>query len=108
MGQLPGKSRLGESRGVLLTGSCAPGVQTRFATDERVYKAFLEILNMYRKGQKTISNVYEEVGPKTPAARVVVLQFQILHILHGAGNAISTSEKRKLVTAVKHALRMAA
>ncbi len=36
-------------------------VQTRFATDERVYKAFLEILNMYRKGQKTIGNVYEEV-----------------------------------------------
>lgn len=35
--------------------------QTRFATDERVYKAFLEILNMYRKGQKTIGNVYEEV-----------------------------------------------
>ena len=33
----------------------------RFANDERVYKAFLEILNMYRKGQKTISNVYEEV-----------------------------------------------
>jgi paired amphipathic helix protein Sin3a len=33
----------------------------RFQTDERVYKAFLEILNMYRKGQKTISNVYEEV-----------------------------------------------
>jgi paired amphipathic helix protein Sin3a len=27
-----------------------------------VYKAFLEILNMYRKGQKTISNVYEEVA----------------------------------------------
>ena len=36
-------------------------VQTRFASDERVYKAFLEILNMYRKGQKTIGNVYEEV-----------------------------------------------
>lgn len=35
--------------------------QTRFATDERVYKAFLEILNMYRKGQKNISNVYDEV-----------------------------------------------
>lgn len=34
----------------------------RFQNDERVYKAFLEILNMYRKGQKTISNVYEEVG----------------------------------------------
>lgn len=38
-------------------------MQTRFATDERVYKAFLEILNMYRKGQKTIGNVYEEVCP---------------------------------------------
>jgi len=36
-------------------------LQTRFATDERVYKAFLEILNMYRKGQKNISNVYDEV-----------------------------------------------
>ena len=33
----------------------------RFQNDERVYKAFLEILNMYRKGQKTIANVYEEV-----------------------------------------------
>ncbi len=37
-------------------------LQTRFANDERVYKAFLEILNMYRKGQKTITNVYEEVS----------------------------------------------
>lgn len=37
-------------------------LQTRFSTDERVYKAFLEILNMYRKGQKTITNVYEEVS----------------------------------------------
>ncbi len=37
-------------------------LQTRFATDERVYKAFLEILNLYRKGQKTIGNVYEEAS----------------------------------------------
>ena len=37
----------------------------RFAHDERVYKAFLEILNMYRKGQKTINQVYEEV-PLSP------------------------------------------
>ena len=34
--------------------------QTRFANDERVYKAFLEILNMYRKGRKSITSVYEE------------------------------------------------
>lgn len=37
-------------------------MQTRFSTDEKVYKAFLEILNMYRKGMKTINNVYEEVA----------------------------------------------
>eukprot|EP00775_Hariotina_reticulata_P006274 gene6274-6513_t len=37
-------------------------IKTRFAQDERVYKAFLEILNMYRKGQKTITNVYDEVA----------------------------------------------
>jgi paired amphipathic helix protein Sin3a len=37
-------------------------VQTRFANDEGVYKAFLEILNMYRKGQKTINNVYDLVS----------------------------------------------
>jgi hypothetical protein len=40
---------------------CVIYMQTRFASDERVYKAFLEILNMYRKGQKTITNVYDEV-----------------------------------------------
>ncbi len=37
-------------------------IKQRFASDERVYKAFLEILNMYRKGQKTINEVYAEVA----------------------------------------------
>lgn len=37
-------------------------IKQRFTNDERVYKAFLEILNMYRKGLKTITNVYEEVA----------------------------------------------
>jgi histone deacetylase complex regulatory component SIN3 len=36
-------------------------IKQRFASDERVYKAFLEILNMYRKGLKTINEVYSEV-----------------------------------------------
>ena len=35
--------------------------QFRFQHDETVYKAFLEILNMYRKGSKSISEVYKEV-----------------------------------------------
>ena len=37
-------------------------IKTRFANDERVYKTFLEILNMYRKNLKSISQVYEEVA----------------------------------------------
>ena len=51
------------------TRTCArarPPPQTRFQADERVYKAFLEILNMYRKGQKTICQVYDEVGGSRP------------------------------------------
>ena len=37
-------------------------IKQRFAGDERVYKAFLEILNMYRRGRKTINDVYAEVA----------------------------------------------
>lgn len=33
----------------------------RLQGNERVYKSFLEILNMYRKEEKTIEKVYEEV-----------------------------------------------
>ncbi|KAK9837425.1 hypothetical protein WJX81_001540 [Elliptochloris bilobata] len=50
-------------------------IKTRFHTDERVYKAFLEILNMYRKGQKTISNVYEEVALLFRAHRDLLEEF---------------------------------
>ncbi|KAG1680591.1 hypothetical protein FOA52_015039 [Chlamydomonas sp. UWO 241] len=37
-------------------------IKQRFASDDRVYKAFLEILNMYRKGHKSIHVVYNEVA----------------------------------------------
>jgi len=63
-------------------------LQTRFAQDERVYKAFLEILNMYRKGQKTITNVYDEVcmllGWETAATWGILLQSNCStgHLLH--------------------------
>lgn len=36
-------------------------LQARFQGDDRVYKSFLDILNMYRKENKTISEVYQEV-----------------------------------------------
>ena len=36
--------------------------QTRFQDDDRVYKSFLDILNMYRKEHKGIDEVYYEVS----------------------------------------------
>ncbi|XP_010462623.1 PREDICTED: paired amphipathic helix protein Sin3-like 6 [Camelina sativa] len=36
-------------------------INTRFGDDERAYKSFLDILNMYRKERKSISEVYKEV-----------------------------------------------
>ncbi|KAF9666412.1 hypothetical protein SADUNF_Sadunf16G0226700 [Salix dunnii] len=37
-------------------------IKKRFQNDEHVYKSFLEILNMYRKEQKDINEVYSEVS----------------------------------------------
>ncbi|KAF1875223.1 hypothetical protein Lal_00007839 [Lupinus albus] len=37
-------------------------IKTRFQGDDRVYKSFLDILNMYRKENKTITEVYQEVA----------------------------------------------
>jgi paired amphipathic helix protein Sin3a len=36
-------------------------IKTRFQGDDRVYKSFLDILNMYRKENKSITEVYHEV-----------------------------------------------
>ncbi|CAH8253403.1 unnamed protein product [Arabidopsis lyrata] len=37
-------------------------IKTRFQGDDRVYKSFLDILNMYRKDSKSITEVYQEVA----------------------------------------------
>ncbi|XP_028090186.1 paired amphipathic helix protein Sin3-like 4 isoform X1 [Camellia sinensis] len=37
-------------------------IKTRFQSDDHVYKAFLDILNMYRKENKSITEVYQEVS----------------------------------------------
>lgn len=37
-------------------------MQTRFQGDDRVYKSFLDVLNMYRKENKSIREVYMEVS----------------------------------------------
>ena len=55
-------------RGLAAADAARPGPtrarpsQTRFIADERVYKSFLEILNLYRKGQKSIKQVYSQVS----------------------------------------------
>lgn len=36
-------------------------LQARFGGDEHAYKSFLDILNMYRKDKKSITDVYKEV-----------------------------------------------
>ena len=91
-GWLPGEHRPGKVVPPVADWVRVSGAQTRFATDERVYKAFLEILNMYRKGQKTISNVYEEVGPRPLQPGLSVLRFQnLLHGPHSAKSALCIS-----------------
>lgn len=37
-------------------------IKTRFQDDDHVYKSFLDILNMYRKENKSITEVYQEVA----------------------------------------------
>ncbi|KAH9619280.1 hypothetical protein KSS87_011947 [Heliosperma pusillum] len=37
-------------------------IKNRFQDDDQVYKSFLDILNMYRKEHKNISEVYDEVS----------------------------------------------
>ncbi|XP_057419362.1 paired amphipathic helix protein Sin3-like 4 isoform X2 [Lotus japonicus] len=37
-------------------------IKTRFQGNDRVYKSFLDILNMYRKETKSINEVYQEVA----------------------------------------------
>ena len=47
-------------------------IKTRFADDERVYKAFLEILNMYRKNLKSISQAGGLALHQSPAFSAVL------------------------------------
>lgn len=37
-------------------------MQARFQGNDHVYKSFLDILNMYRKENKSITEVYQEVS----------------------------------------------
>ncbi|XP_031480166.1 paired amphipathic helix protein Sin3-like 4 isoform X2 [Nymphaea colorata] len=91
-------------------------IKTRFQHDERVYKAFLEILNQYRKECKSISEVYQEVAylfrehhdlleefthflPDTTATAPVQ---QVPSGRHVSGNLIRRDERGPSGSTVRH------
>eukprot|EP01025_Chloroclados_australasicus_P059364 TRINITY_DN7503_c0_g2_i1.p1 TRINITY_DN7503_c0_g2~~TRINITY_DN7503_c0_g2_i1.p1 ORF type:complete len:273 (+),score=27.59 TRINITY_DN7503_c0_g2_i1:147-965(+) len=51
-------------------------IKARFQNQEPVYKTFLEILNAYRKGQKSIKLVYEEVSNLFHGERDLLQEFR--------------------------------
>ncbi|CAM6112569.1 unnamed protein product [Calypogeia fissa] len=81
-------------------------IKTRFQNDEHVYKAFLEILNMYRKGNKSIQEVYQEVAQLFTQHADLVEEFTyflpdstgpvapITTVRPGAANHASRSEEK--------------
>nr|CAB3476585.1 unnamed protein product [Digitaria exilis] len=51
-------------------------IKNRFQHDEQVYKSFLDILNMYRKDNKSIQDVYEEVANLFAEHKDLLEEFQ--------------------------------
>lgn len=71
-------------------------IKTRFQRDEHVYKSFLDILNMYRKDNKSIQDVYQEVAVLFSDHKDLLEEFQ--HFLP------DTSVSPQAVTAPRGAL----
>ncbi|KAE9613428.1 putative transcription regulator Others family [Lupinus albus] len=63
-------------------------IKTRFQGDDRVYKSFLDILNMYRKENKTITEVYQEVAALFQDHHDLLDEFT--HFLPDTSAAVST------------------
>ncbi|KAK6931145.1 Histone deacetylase interacting domain [Dillenia turbinata] len=63
-------------------------IKTRFQGDDHVYKAFLDILNMYRKENKSIAEVYQEVAALFHDHPDLLLEFT--HFLPDASATAST------------------
>ncbi|VVA94715.1 unnamed protein product [Arabis nemorensis] len=57
-GQPPQKKRVEFEEAISFVNK----IKARFQGDDRVYKSFLDILNMYRKDSKSITEVYQEVA----------------------------------------------
>ncbi|KAF7829409.1 paired amphipathic helix protein Sin3-like 3 [Senna tora] len=62
-------------------------IKTRFQGDDHVYKSFLDILNMYRKENKSINEVYQEVAALFQDHHDLLVEFT--HFLPDASGAAS-------------------
>jgi paired amphipathic helix protein Sin3a len=63
-------------------------IKARFQNDEHVYKAFLEILNMYMKGNKSINEVYHEVAVLFQKHPHLLKEFTCFLPVYGVGLSI--------------------
>ncbi|CAA7014399.1 unnamed protein product [Microthlaspi erraticum] len=69
-------------------------IKTRFQGDDRVYKSFLDILNMYRKENKSITGVYQEVAILFRDHHDLLVEFT--HFLPDTSAASSTPDSVKM------------
>ncbi|KAF8098764.1 hypothetical protein N665_0259s0034 [Sinapis alba] len=69
-------------------------IKTRFQGDDRVYKSFLDILNMYRKENKSITEVYKEVAILFRDHHDLLVEFT--HFLPDTSGAASTNDIVKM------------
>eukprot|EP01018_Ginkgo_biloba_P004031 Gb_11760 [translate_table: standard] len=92
-------------------------IKARFQNDEPVYKAFLEILNMYRRGNKSIGDVYQEVSSLFRGHWDLLEQFKLFlpdstdsaHVNHippavrpPSGPIVGRDERSSGFTSMKH------
>ncbi|KAF8102258.1 hypothetical protein N665_0199s0033 [Sinapis alba] len=69
-------------------------IKTRFQGDDRVYKSFLDILNMYRKENKSITEVYQEVAILFRDHHDLLVKFT--HFLPDTSGTASTNDPAKM------------
>ncbi|KAG2321569.1 hypothetical protein Bca52824_014782 [Brassica carinata] len=69
-------------------------IKTRFQGDDRVYKSFLDILNMYRKENKSITEVYQEVAILFRDHHDLLVEFT--HFLPDTSGTASTNDPAKM------------
>ncbi|KAG5521040.1 hypothetical protein RHGRI_033555 [Rhododendron griersonianum] len=69
-------------------------IKTRFQGDDRVYSSFLDILKLYRKENKSITKVYEEVRRLAPAS--------IPHAPSGRNSVLQCDDRSSPLPAMRH------